>query len=485
MPAPPGMSARPVVGRVFGCTVAVLSLGLMLALAPAAGARSVRVGPLQLITGARALPSRCTPPGTPYPDSEGEPSLAVDRRNPDRLVAAWIQDGVSPTGFSNLTASSRDGGRHWRAELPPGVWPCAGGSFFGGGDPWLSIGAEGTTYLASLAGGYFTPGGNAIAVHRSRDYGRSWSRPTYVDRAQPRAFLEDKPSVATNRYRPAAAYLVWTKDRQAATFAETDLYFARTNNRGRRWSRPARIYKAPTRWSVRGAEVIATGPRRLVCVFSRSEIDADGQPVEGGRIGFYALRSSDGGRSWSRPARIALTRRHLLLDPERGTSIRPVGTIVSADGGPHGRVYVAWVDIRSNFSTRILLSSSRGGRRWSRPRLVSRGAKRAFMADLAVTAGGTVGVRFYDLRRDRLGDAALTTDSWFRHSHDSGRHWSEVRLGRSFDLRTAPDLPGLFLGDYQGLVALPGGFATLFARAQPAARRGPTDLFYTRIKLRR
>src|SRR5215207_6627456 len=135
------MSARSVVDRVFGCTVAVLALGLVLALAPAAAARSVRVAPLQLITGAGAFPSRCTPPGTPYPDFEGEPILAVDRRHPDRLVAAWIQDVVSPTGFRNLTASSRDGGRHWRAKLPPGVWPCAGGSFFGGGDPWVSIGA--------------------------------------------------------------------------------------------------------------------------------------------------------------------------------------------------------------------------------------------------------------------------------------------------------------------------------------------------------
>jgi hypothetical protein len=48
-----------------------------------------------------------------------------------------------------------------------------------------------------------------------------------------------------------------------------------------------------------------------------------------------------------------------------------------------------------------------------------------------VARDGTVGVRFYDLRRDRLGDAPLTTDSWFRHSHDRGRHWREARLGRS------------------------------------------------------
>jgi hypothetical protein len=161
----------------------------------------------------------------------------------------------------------------------------------------------------------------------------------------------------------------------------------------------------------------------------------------------------------------------------------------SADSGPRRRVYIAWQSVRSSASSRILLSTSRGGRHWSRLRLVSRRAKAPFTPDLAVASDGTVGVRFYDLRRDRTDDAALTTDSWFRHSHDRGRHWREARLGRSFDLRTAPvasaPTPGLFLGDRHALAALPGGFAAVFARAQPAARRGPTDIFFARIKLRR
>jgi hypothetical protein len=53
-----------------------------------------------------------------------------------------------------------------------------------------------------------------------------------------------------------------------------------------------------------------------------------------------------------------------------------------------------------------------------------------------------------------------------------------VQVGR-------PLATGLFIGDYEGLVALPGGFATVFARAQPAARRGATDLFFARIKVKR
>ncbi len=106
-----------------------------------------------------------------------------------------------------------------------------------------------------------------------------------------------------------------------------------------------------------------------------------------------------------------------------------------------------------------------------------------------MTSDGTVGVRFYDLRRDRPGDATLTTDSWFRHSHDRGPPLARGAARSLFDLRTATAAggvnSGLFLGDYQAVVALPDGFATVFARARPAARQGPSDIFFTRIKLRR
>jgi hypothetical protein len=41
------------------------------------------------------------------------------------------------------------------------------------------------------------------------------------------------------------------------------------------------------------------------------------------------------------------------------------------------------------------------------------------------------------------------------------------------------------LGEYEGLVALRGRFATAFARARPAALAGPTDIFLARIGLKR
>jgi hypothetical protein len=42
--------------------------------------------------------------------------------------------------------------------------------------------------------------------------------------------------------------------------------------------------------------------------------------------------------------------------------------------------------------------------------------------------------------------------------------WSETRLDGPFDLSTAPQANGLFLGDYMGLVSAGGQFLALYTR---------------------
>lgn len=50
------------------------------------------------------------------------------------------------------------------------------------------------------------------------------------------------------------------------------------------------------------------------------------------------------------------------------------------------------------------------------------------------------------------------------------------------DLRTAPLPAHNYVGEYQGLAALPGrGFAAIFTMAAPLAKNGPTDIFFARI----
>jgi len=315
----------------------------------------------------------------------------------------------------------------------------------------------------------------------------------FVERRSEPTGWDDKPTVTADPYRPGSVYTSWGRQRiqvlPGGVFVFYRVEFSRSRDGGRTWSRPRTIDTPPAGWTENISQILVPRRGELLCVFSRRELAANHVvPLPGGRVRFYATRSRDGGRNWSRPALLGRGRERALEDAERSTRIRSGATpIFSAATGPKRRAYVAWADVRSGDASRIMLVRSRdGGRSWSRPRSVSKGADRPLNPDVAVAGNGAVALRFYDLRSDRPGDQPLSTRSWLRVSRDGRRPWRERRLGGVFDLRTAPVAgglnPGRFLGEYEGLVGLRTGFGTLFAQAQPRARIGSTDGFFRRMR---
>src|SRR4051812_46911309 len=108
-------------------------------------------GPLAALSGGSPFPGACASAERPQAGAEAETHLAVDPRDPDRLLAAWQQDRFRSAGaLSTGAALSEDGGRNWRALDVPGVTACPPAPFDRASDPWLSIGADGTAYLATL-----------------------------------------------------------------------------------------------------------------------------------------------------------------------------------------------------------------------------------------------------------------------------------------------------------------------------------------------
>jgi hypothetical protein len=105
----------------------------------------------------------------------------------------------------------------------------------------------------------------------------------------------------------------------------------------------------------------------------------------------------------------------------------------------------------------------------------------AFEPAIAVDKHGTVGMIWYDLRNDRPGDAALTANVWFAHSHNRGGSWRQTHVAGPTDLRTAPLPAHNCVGEYQGLAGLRRGFAAAFTLPTPQARDGPTDIFLAQI----
>jgi hypothetical protein len=69
---------------------------------------------------------------------------------------------------------------------------------------------------------------------------------------------------------------------------------------------------------------------------------------------------------------------------------------------------------------------------------------------------------YYDVRRDNIFDAPFTTDYWATTT-DGIRFTGDRHLAGPFDLTTAPNARGLFVGDYEGLAAAGHTFVAVFA----------------------
>ena len=435
--------------------------------AAAAGAKPSGVE-LHQISGPTPFAAGC--PGAAFdstmiPGQELEPSLTVNRAHPRNIVAAWIQDVGPDSSRTDLTASSRDGGRTWIRHTIPGLTKCEGGPADSAADPWLSSGPDGTIYFAGLAPVFAgdTPHQAIVASH-SVDGGRRWAVPTTL---VPPTEGNETPAVTASPTRPGRAYEVW------AEFGTADLHFSTTNDRGATWA-PSSVIDQP------GPDALDLVPRlvalpdgTLLTTFARAEFT-----LGLGKV--YATRSVDGGRTWTAPVELLAAPLQGVVD-DMGEEL-PQPQFQNSAVGPDGTVYVTVEAGSSSTAGTIAISRSRdGGRSWTRVTPPGVGAL-AFEPAVAVDSHGTVGMTWYDLRNDRPGDAPLTADVWFASSANGGASWRETHVAGPTDLRTAALARQNRVGEYQGLAATGHrGFAAVFTLAAPFATDGPTDIFAARI----
>ena len=118
-----------------------------------------------------------------------------------------------------------------------------GGNYLRATDPWVTFGADGTAYQSALSttGGTFAPGSsNAVLVSRSTDGGRTWGNPVTVLQ-DTNTFFNDKEAITADPNDARFAYLVW--DRLNSTDS-AQTYFSRTTDGGATWE-PARAIFDP------------------------------------------------------------------------------------------------------------------------------------------------------------------------------------------------------------------------------------------------
>jgi hypothetical protein len=472
------------------------------------------LGPVSIASGLSPFPPGCGGPGEAlsssvnYQNAEVETHVAVNPTNASNVVAFWQQDRWNDGGsHGNLAGYSSNGGLTW-GRSAPAFSRCAGGTGNTGGyeratDPWLSFSPNGRLHAITIGFDNSTPR-NAILAAFSDDGGATWSTPRIVRFDNPRALgnnFNDKETITADPFNSSLVYATWQRivspsprasqpgyDNAFSWYSEA--YFARSTNAGQSWE-PARAI-----FTERGRHVQTIG--------NQVEVLPDGTLINGFNLihsitnrdksrGYTValVRSPDKGETWSNPITVNRLFVDDVTDPDTGHDVR-TGDIIpdwavdrSSNAATRGNVYVVWMDRRftdGDHNDILLARSTDGGLTWEDPVVADRAPRGvdAFTAMVDVDAQGRVAVSYYDFRNDAADDGALSTDFWVTHSHDGGVTFSdESRLTpTSFDMRTAPDALGYFVGDYTGLDHFGTTFHPTWVGANDGNLANRTDVFH-------
>jgi hypothetical protein len=452
-----------------------------------------------------------------YPDAEVEPYAVADPSNPQHLVAAFQQDRWNDGGDNgNITDVSNNGGKTWTlASGQPAFTVCEGAatgssSYFNrASDPWVSYSSDGkTVYQASLAFNANGPafgGASSVQVSTSSDGGMTWNAPVAVRADQSLTVLNDKESVTADPLHASDAYVVWDRlvspsvNANPSAFVHTPAFrgpawFSKTTDGGKTWSPSRTIYDPGQNNQTIDNQIVVepAGASKGTLVDGLVQILTNGGKGQPSTVNNVAvIRSTDGGATWSAPVIVSpLTDAPVSIN---GAGVRTGDIIPAFTADPAtGNLYAVWQDGRfsPDGQAKIAFSmSSDGGLHWSAPIRIdqSSGDVPAFTPQVHVNSDGTIGVTYYDLQnatsaQPGLTDSYLVTCPAATSDCSKAASWAtggQTRLNTtgSFDMTTAPNAGGYFVGDYQGLTSSGATFDPFFVMAQPIATKGLTDPF--------
>jgi len=238
--------------------------------------------------------------------------------------------------------------------------------------------------------------------------------------------------------RKGAVHVIWLQADEVGVLAlegpPAPIVAVRSGDGGRTFSRPVRV-SDPARELVGAASPVIDSDGRLVVLY---------EDFKGDRRDFQNL----GGPPWDQPFALVVTRpigsgpfskgvefEKDVLPTRRFLAFLPEFPSLAA--GPDGTLYAAWSDGRNGDEDVFLRRSDDGGGTWSAAKRVNDNPKgdrtSQYLPRVAVAPDGRVDVLYLDRRRDRKN---AMTDATLASSDDDGGSFDNVRLSsRSFDSR--------------------------------------------------
>src|SRR5207302_4161332 len=211
------------------CALALASAATVLSLPGAPGSAAGRAAGPKLVRDVKrgsdklgSLTPAAPDPIQDYvqPDTQIEPSIAVNPANPKNVVTVYQEGRIADGGdATNGFATSTDGGKSWRTGELPGLttYPGQGGGFERASDAVVAFGPNNIVYANSLVFDFNNNDGlrSGIAVNVSKDGGLHWGPPVLLQDDE-LGGLNDKNWIVVDSsdapgHHKGRVYVVWDR----------------------------------------------------------------------------------------------------------------------------------------------------------------------------------------------------------------------------------------------------------------------------------
>src|SRR5436190_14700055 len=471
----------------------------LLALAAPAGAAAPNPVLLRdVMTGTDDLGSLTIPPDPiqdyVQPDTQIEPSVAVNPANPCNAVTAYQEGRIANGGdATNGFATTFDCGATWsHGELPKlTTYPGQGGQLERASDAVVAFGPDNVVYANSLIFDLNVYNGlrSAMAVNVSKDGGKTWSDPVILQDDNLGGLNDKNWIVVDNSDAPGhhkgRVYVVW--DRIAPVVYD---YCDHDCDQLGNWL-PTLQKLDPIVFPGQGIGsypvVLNSGGLGIVLDTTTAGIPTGGDEPEPNGSENAVFIIAPGAGSTPYPAPLAFTP-PIQISPntsngqtaQRGSDGLPAAAVDPKSGA----VYTVWDDGRFRSDSKndaVISKSTDEGQTWSAAARVNQDSKsnkiNHYGVGVAVSEDGVVHVSWR--QRDESGKAPLFTDqidTYYSESRDGGKTWTDpiqVNVQPSMPWFGAFSRNGTFEGDYDQLAS--AGGSTYIVREQGIQLNGESQ----------